>query len=199
KPRLGQRVHPPAALHVEEPVPRGFRQLAAVLRRSRREVRPPSARRAVRAPGVREDRLHRRRGRPFRLCARRERQDLRVLVRLQRLPCRRVRDLPAPGQHAERDHHARMKRDTLIFTACGFLLGLTLGSFVIGPKIAHSKLAGAPIAETTPETPPPSATAASPMAGVMQQLTTLKAAIAKNPNDADALAQLGDMYMQAAK
>jgi len=92
-----------------------------------------------------------------------------------------------------------MKRDTLIFTACGFLLGLTLGSFVIGPKIAHSKLAGAPIAETTPETPPPSATAASPMAGVMQQLTTLKAAIAKNPNDADALAQLGDMYMQAAK
>ena len=92
-----------------------------------------------------------------------------------------------------------MKRDTLIFTACGFLLGLTLGSFVIGPKIAHSKLAGAPVAESTPETPPPTATAGSPMAGVMQQLTTLKAAIAKNPNDADALAQLGDMYMQAAK
>ena len=42
-----------------------------------------------------------------------------------------------------------MKRDTLIFTACGFLLGLTLGSFVIGPKIAQSKLAGAPAAERT--------------------------------------------------
>ena len=93
-----------------------------------------------------------------------------------------------------------MKRDTLIFTACGFLLGLTLGSFVIGPKIAASKLAGAPVVESTPaETPPPTATGGSPMAGVMQQLATLKAAIAKNPNDADALAQLGDMYMQAAK
>jgi tetratricopeptide (TPR) repeat protein len=91
-----------------------------------------------------------------------------------------------------------MKRDTLIFTACGFLLGLTLGSFVIGPKIAQSKLAGAPVVESTPETPPPTATG-SPMGAVMQQLATLKAAVAKNPNDADALAQLGDMYMQAAK
>jgi Flp pilus assembly protein TadD len=91
-----------------------------------------------------------------------------------------------------------MKRETIIFTACGFLLGITLGSFVIGPKIANSKLAGAPVVESTPETPPP-ATAGSPMAGVMQQLATLKAAVAKNPNDADALAQLGDMYMQAAK
>ena len=44
EPRLGERVHPPAALHVEEPVPRGFRQLAAVLRRSRCEVRPSPAR-----------------------------------------------------------------------------------------------------------------------------------------------------------
>jgi Flp pilus assembly protein TadD len=93
-----------------------------------------------------------------------------------------------------------MKRDTLIFTACGFLLGITLGSFVIGPKIAQSKLAGAPVVESTPETAPPPATATgSPMAGVMQQLAALKAAVAKNPNDADALAQLGDMYMQAAK
>jgi Flp pilus assembly protein TadD len=91
-----------------------------------------------------------------------------------------------------------MKRDTLIFTACGFLLGLTLGSFVIGPKIAQSKLAGAPVAEAPPETAPPTATG-SPMAGVMQQLAALKAAVAKNPNDADALVQLGDMYMQAAK
>ncbi|HEV7427860.1 MAG TPA: tetratricopeptide repeat protein [Thermoanaerobaculia bacterium] len=93
-----------------------------------------------------------------------------------------------------------MKRDTLIFTVCGFLLGITLGSFVIGPKIAQSKLAGAPVAESTPETAPPPATASgSPMAGVMQQLAALKAAVAKNPNDADALVQLGDMYMQAAK
>jgi len=92
-----------------------------------------------------------------------------------------------------------MKRDTLIFTACGFLLGITLGSFVIGPKIAQSKLAGAPVVESSPPETPPTTTVGSPMAGVMQQLASLKAAIAKNPNDADALAQVGDMYMQAAK
>lgn len=92
-----------------------------------------------------------------------------------------------------------MKRDTIIFTVCGFLLGLTLGSFVIGPKVAQSKLAGARVADATmTETPPPSA-AGNPMATVMQRLATLKAAIEKNPNDVDALVQLGDMYMQAAK
>ena len=37
------------------------------------------------------------------------------------------------------------------------------------------------------------------MGAVMQQLAALKAAVAKNPNDADALGQLGEMYMQAAK
>jgi Flp pilus assembly protein TadD len=93
-----------------------------------------------------------------------------------------------------------MKRETIIFTACGFLLGITLGSFVIGPKIAQSKLAGAPVAvDAAPAEAPPATASGSPMAGVMQQLAALKAAVAKNPNDADALAQLGDMYMQAAK
>jgi Flp pilus assembly protein TadD len=92
-----------------------------------------------------------------------------------------------------------MKRDTLIFTACGFLLGLTLGSFVIGPKVAQSKLAGTPVAAEPGEAPAAPTATGSPMAGVMQQLAMLKAAIAKNPSDADALVQLGDMYMQAAK
>ena len=93
-----------------------------------------------------------------------------------------------------------MKRETIIFTACGFLLGLTLGSFVIGPKIAQSKLAGAPVTAEAPTEAAPAATATgNPMGTVMQQLAALKAAIAKNPNDADSLVQLGDMYMQAAK
>jgi Flp pilus assembly protein TadD len=91
-----------------------------------------------------------------------------------------------------------MRRDTIIFTACGFLLGLTLGSFVIGPKIAQSKLAGAPVV-SEPAAAPPATASGSPMGAVMQQLATLKAAVAKNPNDADALGQLGEMYMQAAK
>jgi len=91
-----------------------------------------------------------------------------------------------------------MKRETIIFTACGFLLGLTIGSLVVGPKIAQSKLAGAPA--TTSEAPASApAAGGNPMGAVMQQLATLKETIAKNPNDVDALVQLGGMYMDAAK
>jgi len=97
-----------------------------------------------------------------------------------------------------------MQRQTLIFTICGFLLGLTLGGLVIGPKIAQSKLAGAvPVAEVESAAPPAAApmgaAGGSPMAAVQQQLATLKAAIEKDPKNFDALAQLGDMYMDAAK
>ncbi|HSY50601.1 MAG TPA: tetratricopeptide repeat protein [Thermoanaerobaculia bacterium] len=101
-----------------------------------------------------------------------------------------------------------MKRDTIIFTACGFILGLTIGSLVIGPKVAQSKLAGASQApEAMSEAPPaqaaaagnPAAAGGNPMAAVQQQLAALKDAIAKDPNNFDALVQLGDMYMDAAK
>lgn len=100
-----------------------------------------------------------------------------------------------------------MKRETIIFTTCGFLLGLTIGSLVIGPKVAQSKLAGAsPVPEAMSEAPPqtapagnPAAAGVNPMAAVQQQLAALKDAVAKDPNNFDALVQLGDMYMDAAK
>jgi len=94
-----------------------------------------------------------------------------------------------------------MKRETIIFTACGFLLGLTIGSLVIGPKVAQSKLAGASTAPAAMSEAPASAPAAggNPMGAVMQQLATLKEAVAKDPNNFDALVQLGGMYMDAAK
>ncbi len=97
-----------------------------------------------------------------------------------------------------------MQKQTLIFTICGFLLGLTIGGLVIGPKIAQSKLAGgAPVPETESAAPPVAspmgAAGGNPMAAVQQQLATLKAAIEKDPKNFDALAQLGDMYMDAAK
>jgi Flp pilus assembly protein TadD len=95
-----------------------------------------------------------------------------------------------------------MKRETIIFTACGFLLGLTIGSLLIGPEIAQSKLAGASTAEApTSEAPAAAVTpsAGNPMGAVMQQLAALKETIAKDPNNVDALVQLGAMYMDAAK
>lgn len=98
-----------------------------------------------------------------------------------------------------------MQKETIIFTTCGFLLGLTLGGLVIGPKIAQSKLAGAaPVTETESAAapaaaPPMGAAGGNPMAAVQQQLANLKAAIEKDPKNFDALVQLGDMYMDAAK
>jgi Flp pilus assembly protein TadD len=94
-----------------------------------------------------------------------------------------------------------MKRETIIFTACGFLLGLTIGSLLIGPKVVQSKLAGASVAQgPMSEAPAPATTSAgNPMGAVMQHLAMLKEAIAKDPNNVDALVQLGGMYMDAAK
>jgi Flp pilus assembly protein TadD len=103
-----------------------------------------------------------------------------------------------------------MSRDNLVYTICGFVLGLVIGSFLLGPKLARSKLAGPDAigdsSTSAAMTPPPesaalpaSPTAAGPMAAVKQQLDMLKKRIEQNPNDFDALVQLGNMYMDVGK
>jgi tetratricopeptide (TPR) repeat protein len=89
-----------------------------------------------------------------------------------------------------------MTRDNIVFTACGLLLGLIIGSFLIGPKLARSS--AAVVAPPTAPTPAPTA-AAAPMEAVRQQLDALKQKIAANPNDFDSLVQLGNMYADVAK
>jgi tetratricopeptide (TPR) repeat protein len=91
-----------------------------------------------------------------------------------------------------------MSRDSIVYSICSFLLGLILGSLLIGPKLA--KPSGAPA-------PPPASGAAEgggappsgPMNMVRQQLASLKEAVARDPRNFDALVQLGNMYMDAAK
>jgi Flp pilus assembly protein TadD len=118
-----------------------------------------------------------------------------------------------------------MNRDNIVFATCGLLLGLIIGSLVIGPRVARSQLAGAPAAESVSSMPSSSMMAGSdttggstsaavvtpaasgatgtaglnPMGMVLQQLTALKTEVAKNPKNADALVQLGNLYMDAAK
>jgi Flp pilus assembly protein TadD len=97
-----------------------------------------------------------------------------------------------------------MTRDNIVFACFGLLLGLVIGSMVIGPKLADSKLRGkqpAAVAAEAPVAAAPAATASggSPMGAIFQQINTLKQAIERDPNNAGALAQLGTMYMDAGK
>jgi cytochrome c-type biogenesis protein CcmH/NrfG len=106
-----------------------------------------------------------------------------------------------------------MSRDSLVYSICAFLLGLTIGSFLLGPKLARSKLAGSdaiPSDATTSANAMPQPTGdampaaaanapGGPMAAVKQQLEMLKKRIDQNPNDVEALVQLGNMYMDVAK
>ena len=82
-----------------------------------------------------------------------------------------------------------MSRDTIVFSTCSFLLGLTIGSLLIGP---HLKSGGG-------QPPPAVQTTSNPMATVREQIAQLNAAIERDPRNFEALAQLGSMYMDAAK
>lgn len=105
-----------------------------------------------------------------------------------------------------------MSRDNIVYTVCGLLLGLVIGSFLLGPKLARSKLAGPDQIQTAASSTAPAAresaampaataggAAGSPMEQVRQQLDMLKKRIEQNPTDFDALVQLGNMYMDVSK
>lgn len=94
-----------------------------------------------------------------------------------------------------------MTRDNIVFATCGLLLGLIIGSFLIGPRLAKTKLAGAsePVLSGAPAPPPASSPNENQMAQVRAQLDALKQQIAANPNDFDSLVQLGNMYSDVAK
>ncbi len=96
-----------------------------------------------------------------------------------------------------------MTRDNLVFTGFGFLLGLVIGSMVIGPRLASkSTAAPAPASEAAPVAAAPqtaSAAGANPMGAIFQQISNLKQEIERDPNNVTALMQLGTMYMDAGK
>ena len=98
-----------------------------------------------------------------------------------------------------------MSKDNIVFTAFGFLLGLVIGSMVIGPRLAE-RSAGSPTraeasSEPAPAAAPPqtASTGGNPMGAVFQRINTLKQEIERDPNNADAVSQLGTMYMDAGK
>jgi cytochrome c-type biogenesis protein CcmH/NrfG len=99
-----------------------------------------------------------------------------------------------------------VNRDIVIYCTCTFLLGLVIGSLLIGPHL--KKFGGAPqpaeaIASPAaegggaPQGAPPADM--NTMNTVREQLAKLKEQVARDPRNFDALVQLGDMYMDAAK
>ena len=96
-----------------------------------------------------------------------------------------------------------MKRDTVVFTVCGFVLGLVIGSFLIGPHLGPTSLGPsggvANAAEPAPAGISSSAPPMSQMNAVRERLAALKATLEKEPRNVGALVQLGNMYMDAAK
>lgn len=106
-----------------------------------------------------------------------------------------------------------MNRDNIVYATCGLLLGLIIGSFLIGPRLAKKTESPAVEAAASTDTTP-AATASQPpsqqmpamgggnmqtMNAVREQLATLKATVEREPNNFGALVQLGNMYMDAAK
>lgn len=95
-----------------------------------------------------------------------------------------------------------MTRDNVVFTGFGFLLGLVIGSMVIGPRLASKSATPAAAAEAAPVAAAPqtaSAAGANPMGAIFQQISNLKQEIERDPNNVTALTQLGTMYMDAGK
>ena len=90
-----------------------------------------------------------------------------------------------------------MKRETWVFTICGFALGIVIGSFLIGPHLARTSLG--PSGGVANAAEPAASTMTSPMNAVRERLASLKQAVEQNPSDVGALTQLGNMYMDAAK
>jgi tetratricopeptide (TPR) repeat protein len=94
-----------------------------------------------------------------------------------------------------------MKRDTVVFTVCGFVLGLVIGSFLIGPHLGSTSLgpSGGVANAAEPAAVSSGAPPMSQMNAVRERLAALKATLEKDPRNVDALTQLGNMYMDAAK
>src|SRR5438876_7391237 len=104
---------------------------------------------------------------------------------------------PLAGSNSQRPTAIcqQMSRDSIVYSVCSFLLGLILGSLLIGPRLKVWEPASAdpdrlkPVPTQTGDT----------MNMVRQQLAALKATVDRDPRNFDALVQLGNMYMDAAK
>ncbi len=104
------------------------------------------------------------------------------------------------AQRNEKPGAGTGSRDVWVFTICGFVLGLVIGSFLIGPHLAKPSLGPSGGVANAAETAAPAAAPdMAQMNAVRERLATLKQTLEKDPRNVAALTQLGSMYMDAAK
>src|SRR5262245_48471298 len=103
-----------------------------------------------------------------------------------------------------REQSAFLLGGIVLGLVAGLLLGLLILQKPIGEPARGTEEGGAP--QATGGAPPPSTGGMDPGAGgaavmgeVMETLQRLRSDIEKNPNDVNALSQLGDMYFDAGK
>lgn len=95
-----------------------------------------------------------------------------------------------------------MNRDNIVFATFGFLLGLIIGSLVIGPRFA-SKLPGS---KNVPQSPAPQQAMApstapaamdSSMEEIHKNIERYQAMLKADPKNTEAMAGLGNIFMDA--
>lgn len=98
-----------------------------------------------------------------------------------------------------------LSKENLLFTICGFLLGLIVGAIIVA-RVGDVRPFSQPAAETqsasaaavTDEQREPGADPAI-IEMFAQQITTLKKQVELDPTNSDAASQLGNLYMDAGK
>lgn len=92
-----------------------------------------------------------------------------------------------------------MNRENALFAACGFLLGIIVGAFFLGEMVHDARSGRRADVSATSSASPQQTTTGDVMTMVRAQIERLNQLLKVNPNNADALTQLGNLYMDAAK
>jgi len=96
-----------------------------------------------------------------------------------------------------------MNRENVLFAVCGFLLGIIVGAFFLGEMVHDARAPGTaasrPATEAETATSDGSDNSEEVMTLVTEQIGRLNQILRVDPDNADALVQLGNLYMDAAK
>src|SRR5512139_2843342 len=92
-----------------------------------------------------------------------------------------------------------MRRETIIFTAAGVLLGLVVGYMAASWDVVPRPAVAAAVAAGTAAAPSPRAAAPARPAANPDEVKALEALAARQPNDVSSRVELGNLHMDAQR